>query len=164
MATGEPQPQEHITHQSKLRRLCFSYEGSLLQGSMVGLPATEPVLLPRAEGQKLWDVHYSRSLLGGRGWSAASSHQALGNGSRCPLNICLSSHPPAALPNIPPSRKKTPFGIPLASESFSVGETICLRSLSLPPWLSLWVPAISCYFKRLLRNALLSVQRLSCVI
>lgn len=147
--------------------MCFRYQGNLLQGNRVGHPTTEPALLPGAEGQKLWDVHYSRALLDGGSCSAASSLQALGNCSYCPprsVNISLSPHPTAALPNIPSFQKKTPFGIPLSSESFSVGETICLHSLPLPPWLSFWVPAISCYFKLLLRNALLSVQRLSCVI
>lgn len=80
------------------------------------------------------------------------SLQALGNGSRCPpssVNIFFSPHSPAALPNIPPSRKKTPFGIPLSSESFSVGETICLHSLPLPPLAVLLGPSPFMLFQTL---------------
>lgn len=95
----------------------------------------EPALLPRAEGQKPCDKRYSKALLGGRGWSVASSlPQALGNGNHCPLRSVstpLSPHPPVALPFC--SQKKTPFGILLSSESFPVGEKICLRNLPLPP-------------------------------
>lgn len=99
-------------------KVVLQVSGKFATGRHVGVPTREPALLPRAEGQKLWDGHYSGALLDGGDWSAVSSLQALGNCSYCPLrsvNTSLSPHSPAALPNIPPSRKKTPFGIPLFS-------------------------------------------------
>lgn len=98
------------------------------------------------------DVYYNGALLDGGGWSAASSLQALRNGNHYPLrsvNISHSPHPPADLLNIPPSRKKTPFGIPLPSESFSVGGNHLSPQPSLVPLAVILVPSHFMLFQAL---------------
>lgn len=96
------------------------------------------------------DVHCSGAFLNGRGCSAASYPQALGNGSHCLLrfvSIALSPHSSAALANIRPSWQRTPFGTPHSVECFSTGETICPHSLPLPPLAVILGPSHSMLFQ-----------------